>query len=253
MIKSTKLSRSKDIEHGFFNRLGGQSKGIYKSLNCGVGSLDNKANITNNLKIVAKKFGTPSKKIVLLNQIHSNKFYYISKKSKFISNQIRCDAVITDKKNLLIGILTADCAPILIHDQKTRMIAAIHAGWKGAYKDIVKNVIKFMLKKGCSSKNMTASIGPCISVKNYEVKKDFANKFFKKDKKNHIFFKKTKNKIYFSLNSYIYSQLKSLNIKNVEIIKKDTFDTKNNFFSARRSISRNDNDYGRNISVIMIN
>ena len=152
-----------------------------------------------------------------------------------------------------MGILTADCAPILIHDQNKNMISAIHAGWKGAYKDIVKNVVKFMLKKGCSPETMTAAIGPCISIKNYEVKQDFIQKFLKKDKKNKVFFRTIKNKTYFSLNKYIYSQLKSLNIKNIEIINKDTFNIRNNFFSARRSISRNENDYGRNISIIMIN
>jgi YfiH family protein len=253
MIKSKKLSRFKNIKHAFFNRLGGRSKGIYKSLNCGPGSLDKKKNVLSNLKIIKKKINTNSKKIVLLNQIHSNKFCYIDKKSKLKNNKLKGDALITNKRKLPLGILTADCAPILIHDQNKKMIAAIHAGWRGAYKGIVENVIKFMEKKGCSPKNMTAVVGPCISIKNYEVKKDFFEKFFKRDKKSELFFKKTKNKIYFSLNKYIYFQLKSLNIKNIEIIKKDTFDKKNNFFSARRSIGRNDNDYGRNISIIMIN
>ena len=133
------------------------------------------------------------------------------------------------------------------------MVAAIHAGWRGAYKDIVKKVVKFMIKKGCLQKNITAAIGPCISSNNYEVKKDFLKKFIKKDKKNMLFFKKIKNKNYFSLNKYIYFQLKSLNIKKIDIIDKDTFNVKNKFFSARRSISQNENDYGRNISIIMIN
>ena len=133
------------------------------------------------------------------------------------------------------------------------MIAAIHAGWKGAYKDIVKKVVRFMVKKGCSIQNITAAIGPCISINNYQVREDFKKKFINKDKKNILFFKKTGNKNYFSLNKYIYSQLKSLNIKKIDIINKDTFNVKNNFFSARRSISRNENDYGRNISIIMIN
>ena len=110
-----------------------------------------------------------------------------------------------------------------------------------------------MIKKGCSTKSITAAIGPCISNKNYHVREDFIKKFIKKDKKNMIFFKKIKNKNYFSLNKYIYFQLKSLNIKKIDIIDKDTFNVKNKFFSARRSISRNENDYGRNISIIMIN
>ena len=110
-----------------------------------------------------------------------------------------------------------------------------------------------MLKKGCKSENMTAVIGPCIVVENYEIKQDFIKKFLNKDKKNKIFFKRIKNKNHFNLNKYVYSQLKKLEVKNIDIINKDTFNTKNNFFSARRSISHNEDDYGRNISIIMIN
>tara|TARA_B110000008_G_scaffold269901_1_gene299610 strand:+ start:853 stop:1254 length:402 start_codon:yes stop_codon:yes gene_type:complete len=133
------------------------------------------------------------------------------------------------------------------------MIAAIHAGWKGAYSGIIKKVLKFMIKKGCKSKNITAVIGPCIAFKSYEIKKDFIKIFLKKNPKNQIFFKKIKDKYYFNLNRYIYSQLKNLEVKNIDVINKDTFNAKNNFFSARRSISRNETDYGRNISIIMIN
>jgi YfiH family protein len=137
--------------------------------------------------------------------------------------------------------------------KKNRTIAAIHAGWKGAYKGIVKKVVQFMIKKGSSTKNITAVIGPCISLKNYEVKEDFIKKFIRKDPKTKVFFKKIRNKNYFNLNKFIAHQLKTLNINKVESINKDTFDEKNNFFSARRSMSRNEYDYGRNISVIMIN
>ena len=232
--------------------MGGKSTGIFKSLNCGSGSTDNNKNILKNLEIAANKIKTNSKKIVLLKQVHGNKFFYISRNSKLTNNFVG-DALVTDKRNLPIGVLTADCAPILIYDESKQMIAAIHAGWKGAYKDIVKKVIKFMIKKGCSSKNITAAVGPCISGNNYQVKEDFIKKFIKKDKNNFLFFKKTNDKNYFNLNKYIHFQLKSLNIKKIDIINKDTFNTKNNFFSARRSISRNENDYGRNISIIMIN
>ena len=252
MIKSKKLSNFKGIEHAFFNRLGGKSTGIFKSLNCGPGSSDNKKNILKNLETVSNKINTKSKKIILLNQIHSNKFYYIGKNSK-LNNKFEGDALITNKKNLPIAVLTADCAPILILDKDKKMIAAIHAGWKGAYKNIVKIVVKFMITKGCSPQNITVAIGPCISGNNYEVKEDLKKKFIKKDKKNIIFFKETKNKYYFNLSKYIHFELKSLKIKKIDIINKDTFNEKNNFFSARRSISRNENDYGRNISIIMIN
>jgi len=252
LIKSKKLSRFKNIEHAFFNRLGGQSTTMFKSLNCGLGSSDKKKNVLKNLEIVGNRIKAKKKKIILLNQIHSSKFHYITERPK-ISNKFEGDALITDKRNIPIAVLTADCAPILIYDDNKKMIAAIHAGWKGAYKDIIKKVIKFMIKKGCSAKNIVAAIGPCISSNNYEVKEDFIKKFIKKDKKNIIFFKKTQNKNYFSLSKYIHFQLKSLNIKKIDIINKDTFNAKNNFFSARRSISRNENDYGRNISIIMIN
>ena len=233
--------------------MGGKSTGVYQSFNCGPGSSDNKKNIFIDLTIVKKKIKFNSKQIVLLNQIHSNKFYYIDKKSKLNNSKFEGDALITNRSNTPIGILTADCAPILIFDQKKKMIAAIHAGWKGVYNGIVKKVVKFMIKKDCSTHNITAVIGPCISLKNYEVKQDFIKKFIKKDVKTKIFFKKINGKNYFSLNEYITYQLGSLGIKKIEVINKDTFNTKNNFFSSRRSKSRSENDYGRNISIIMIN
>ena len=151
MIKSKKLSKFRDIEHAFFNRLGGKSNGIYKSLNCGPGSSDNKKNVLKNLQIVSKKIKSNSKKIILLNQIHSNKFHYINKKLKLKNSKFDGDALITNRTNTPIGVLTADCAPILIYDENKEMVAVVHAGWKGAYKGIVNKVVKFMIKKGCSS------------------------------------------------------------------------------------------------------
>ena len=233
--------------------MGGNSLGIFKSLNCGPGSSDNKKNVLKNLQIVQKKIKTRQKKITLLNQIHSNKFHFIDKNLKLKNYNFEGDALITNKQKFPIAVLTADCVPILIFDEKEKMIAAIHAGWKGAYKEIIKKTLNFMIKKGCTPKNITAAIGPCISVKNYEVKKDFIKKFIKKDEKNKKFFKKIKNTDFFNLKKYVFSQLKALNVSKIDIINKDTFASKNNFFSARRSKSRNESDYGRNISVIMIN
>ena len=152
-----------------------------------------------------------------------------------------------------IAILTADCAPILIYDKQKKMIAAIHAGWKGAYKGIISKVINFMIKKGCEKKNIVAVIGPCIAQKSYNVKESFKTKFLKKDKRNKVFFKKRKNLIYFDLSKYVKLQLKLMKITNLDTINIDTFPKKNNFFSARRSLHSNHDDYGRNISLIMIN
>ena len=251
MIKSKKLNKIKNINHGFFNSIGGKSKNIYKSLNCGPGSKDSSSNIKKNLELVRKKISKKAKNIFLINQIHSNKFIYIDQKyNKKIKP--KGDAIITNQKYLPIAVLTADCAPILICDDKKKIISVIHAGWKGAYKNIIGKVVKFMLKKGCKLKNITAAIGPAISIKNYEVKKDFEKKFIKKNKKNLKYFKTNKNKLYFNLTKYIHDLLKNSKIKNIEILNIDTFDTKNKFFSARRALKLKHKDYGRNISIIMI-
>ncbi len=253
MIKSKKLSKFQQINHGFFDKKGGKSTGIYKSLNCGVGSSDSKKNVLNNLKIVCKKINCSSKNLILLNQIHSNKFYFINKNYKFKKKKLNGDALITNVKKIALGVIVADCVPVLIYDKNLKIISAIHAGWKSVYKEIIKKVVKFLIKKGSNTKNLVAVIGPSISEKSYEVQKDFKSKFLKKDKQSKFFFKIRKNKTYFGLNKYVYYHLKKLGIKNLEIIKKNTFDPKNNFFSARRSIQNKENDYGRNISVIMIN
>jgi len=253
LIKSKKLSKFQQINHGFFDKKGGKSTGIYKSLNCGIGSSDSKKNVLNNLKIVCKKINCSSKNLILLNQIHSNKFYFINKNYKFKKKKLNGDALITNVKKIALGVLVADCVPVLIYDKNLKIISAIHAGWKGVYKEIIKKVVKFLIKKGSNTKNLVAVIGPSISEKSYEVQKDFKSKFLKKDKQSKFFFKIRKNKTYFGLNKYVYYHLKKLGIKNLEIIKKNTFDPKNNFFSARRSIQNKENDYGRNISVIMIN
>ena len=253
MFYSKKLSKFSIISHGFFNKDGGVSKGIYKSLNCGAGSKDKKANIEKNLKIVKKKISKKSKEIFLVKQIHSNKFIFLNKNSNIKSRSVNADAIITEKKNFPIAILTADCVPLLIFDKRRKMIAAIHAGWRGAYNGIIQKVIRFMLSKGCKKDDMVVAIGPSISIKSYEVKKQFKSKFIKKDKKNIKFFKSKNNKIYFDLPSYAKKQVKLNQIENINLLNIDTFNKKNNFFSARRSLRLNHNDYGRNISIIVIN
>jgi len=252
LITSNKLLRQKKISHGFFNRLGGKSTGIYKGLNCGPGSKDKKKSVKQNLKIVKNKISYNSKDIFLLHQIHSNKFIYINKNFEF-KKKIRADAIITDQNKLPIAVLTADCAPILLYDKRRQMIAAIHAGWKGAFKGIIKKVLNFMKKKGCKQNEIIAAIGPCIGKKSYNVKKDFEKKFLNKSKKNKIFFSYKKNRIYFDLANYVKSELKLNKITKIDMRNIDTFTKKNNFFSARQALKSGNNDYGRNISIIMIN
>ena len=248
MIKSKKLQKFNSIKHGFFNNVGGVSSGIYKSLNCGIGSNDKKKNVTKNLKIVSKKIGF-NKNLILLRQLHSNKVYFVNKKPK---KKLFGDGLITNTKHLAIGILTADCAPILFVEPKKNIIGAAHAGWKGAHNKIGEKMINYFKKKGSKLNDIFAVIGPCISQSNYEIKNDFIVKFLKQSSENRKHFKIIKNKIYFDLKGYIFKQLKNAGIKNIEIIKKDTFNPKNNFFSARRSLKKKINDYGRNISIIMI-
>ena len=233
--------------------MGGKSKGIYKSLNCGIGSKDKKKNVKKNLEIIKRKMGKKTKNIFLVHQIHSNKFIFIDKNYKFKKKKIKADAIITNQEKLPIAVLTADCVPLLLFDNQKKIIAAIHAGWKGAFKGIIFKVIKFMLQKGCKRENIIVAIGPSIAQKNYNVQKDFKNKFIKKHKKNKIFFKNRNNEIYFDLPNYVKSQVKLNKINKIDMSNVDTYDKKNNFFSARRSLRLKSDDYGRNISIIMIN
>ena len=246
MIKSKYLLKYKFISHAFFNRKGGVSKGIYKSLNCGPGSKDLRKNIHKNLNIVAKKIGCKKNKIILLNQIHSNKFYFLKNKPK---KKLLGDGLITNKKNLALGILTADCAPVLIVDPQKKIIANTHVG---ALNGIIKNTVKKFNELNSCNKDLIAVVGPCIEKQSYEVKEDFKERFLKEDRLNIKYFKKFNNKMHFNLAAYIRSQIVSFGVKNIETINKDTFPKKNNFFSSRNSLKNHENDYGRNLSIIMI-
>ena len=249
MIKSKKLLKYGSIKHGFFNRQGGVSKGIYKSLNCGKGSKDDKKKINININRVSKKIGFKKNNLILLNQTHSNKIYFIKSIPK---RKLSGDGMITIKKKIALGILTADCAPVFIFDPTTNLIGAAHAGWRGAYNKIIIKIVKNFSKNGCDLKKLVGVIGPCIGRDSYEVKNDFKTKFLKQNKSNLRYFKIIRKKIYFDLADFIKGQMINCGLKNVEIIKKDTFIKKNNFFSSRSSLKNHENDYGRNLSVIMI-
>ena len=249
MLYSKKLIKFKKIKHCFFNKKSGFSKGIYNGLNCGIGSNDTKINVNKNLIKVCRKIKCSKKNLVLLKQIHSNNVHFISKRPK---KKLIGDALVTNKKGVALGILTADCAPIFIYDPIKNLISAIHAGWKGAYKKIISNTLKKLKKKGSKIEDLIAVVGPCIGKNNYEVKKDFVKKFINQDRLNNKFFIYKNNKIFFSLSDYIRNDLIKMGLENIEIIKKDTYLNKNNFFSARRSLKNKFNDYGRNISIIMI-
>ena len=250
MFFSKKFKKFKQINHCFFSRKGGFSKGIYKSLNCGQGSSDSKKNINNNLAFVSKKMKVDKKKLVLMYQTHSNKVIIINNKNKN-SNKFRSDAIVTKIKGLALGVVTADCVPIILYDSVNQIIGCIHAGWKGASSGIIENTIKKFNRLNSNNK-IYASIGPCIGHKSYEVDFDFYKRFILKQKKNDAYFANgKKNKKIFNLRKYVNDKLIKLNVK-VDHIYKDTFSEKGSFFSYRRSQKQGQNDYGRCISVITL-
>ena len=252
MFFAKNLSKNSEITHCFFSRKNGVSKNIYKSLNSGLGSEDKKNNINKNLRIISKKIGCDYKDIITMKQTHSKKIIFIGKgksnKKKFI-----CDALLTNKKKICISVLAADCVPILLYDPQQNIIGVIHAGWKGLYKGIIHKTIEKLFKLGVKKTNLIVAIGPSISQRNYEVNKIFFDKFFYKSKFNKKFFKIKNTKYFFNLRKYTEYQFKLKSIRNIEQVNYDTFTDNKNFFSYRRSLFDNHKDYGRNISVIMIN
>ena len=249
MIYSKKFKKFKQIKHCFFSRKNGFSKGIYKGLNCGRGSKDNKKNINKNLNFVAKKMAVEKAKLILMYQTHSNKVIEIKKEN--FRKKVVADAMITKMADLALGVVTADCVPIIIYDIKNKVVGCIHAGWKGAFTDIIKNTVKKIKKLNLNSK-IYASIGPCIGKKNYEVDIKFYKKFVSKSRKNKIYFTdKNKDKKFFDLRKFVTGKLLELNVK-IDQVKRDTFAEKSNFFSYRRSCKLKQKDYGRCISTIRL-
>jgi len=139
MFFSRKFKKFKELKHCFFSRKGGFSKGIYRSLNCGKGSKDNKANVSKNLDYISKKMKVKKDNLILMHQTHSNKVVELRRQN--FKRKIYADAMITSVKNLVLGVVTADCVPILIFDKKNKIIGCIHSGWRGAFANIIKNTI----------------------------------------------------------------------------------------------------------------
>ena len=250
MFYSKKLKKQKGINHCFFSRKNGFSKGIYKSLNCGKGSKDKKKDIKKNLNFVAKKMNVKSTNLVLMHQTHSNKVIEIKKNN--YKKKIIADASITKMKDVALGVLTADCVPIILYDVNNQIIACIHAGWKGAFSDIIKKTIT-KIKKINSKNKIYASIGPCIGVKSYEVDKLFYKKFINRTYKNKKYFiKKNRYKKLFNLRKFVADKLIALKV-NIDHVNHDTFTKKTHFFSYRRSCKLKQNDYGRCISAVSLN
>ena len=184
-----------------------------------------------------------------MNQTHSNKVIQIKESNH--KKEIDADAIITKDKGLALGVVTADCVPIIIYDFKNEIIGCIHAGWKGAISGVIKNTVN-KIKKLSPNNKIFASIGPCIGKKSYEVDFEFYKKFLMKSKRYKKYFaNKNKNKKLFDLRKFVADKLLQLNVK-VDHVNHDTYKEKTNFFSYRRSFKMKQNDYGRCISVICL-
>ncbi len=249
MFLSKKLQKFKNIKHYFFSRKNGVSKGIYESLNCGIGSKDQEENVKKNLDIVSKKFNIKKDSLALMHQTHSNKVEIIVKRNNL--ERIKCDAMLTKDNEIALSVLTADCLPILIYEKRKEIIGCIHAGWKGAVNGIIENTLKKLEEMNGSIKQLVVSLGPCISQKNYEVKNDFYSEFIKKSKNNDSFFFKNEKKTFnFDLRGFVIKKFKDLGVLEIDNVAIDSFASENEYFSHRRAKKLGQDDYGRCISVI---
>ena len=182
-------------------------------------------------------------------QTHSNKVIEIKKNN--YKKKIRADAMVTKMRGIALGVVTADCVPILIYDRKNKIIGCIHAGWRGAISGVIKNTI-LKIRKLNSDNKIYATIGPCIGKESYEVDLKFFKNFVKKSKKNRKFFTiKNRNKKLFNLREYVAKKLTEQNVV-IDHVNHDTFKERDNFFSYRRSTILHQRDYGRSISTIKL-
>ena len=251
MFVYKEINKYPHITCAFFSRKKGVSNGVYKSLNCGLNSQDKKNNVLKNRIIALKKIGLNKKNLIIPNQIHSNKIKIVDENS--INQNIVADGLLTKSNKIVLGILTADCAPIFFFDCKKNIISAVHAGWKGAQNGIIQNTIKLMLECGSKLDNIISCIGPCIGKESYKVNNDFFKKFIIENSQNKKFFLIKKNMMNFDLKFYIIEKIKNFGVKKVLFGSFDTFKDKKNFFSYRRSLMSKEKDYGRCLSVISIN
>ncbi|MBL4806338.1 MAG: peptidoglycan editing factor PgeF [Rhodobacteraceae bacterium] len=249
-LRFTKSDMLAETKHGFFHRGGGVSTGLYDSLNCSRGSNDIPDQIEQNRHLVAKQMGRAGDKIVTLTQIHSATVVTVDN-TRFSGPDPTADAMVTGRDDIILAVVTADCAPILFTDPKARIIGAAHAGWNGALNGIIAATIDAMEKIGADRNNITAVIGPCISQQNYEVGQEFAKTFMDTDPDfSRFFINGEADKFYFDLPMFCLAQLRSEQIFDCEWVNECTYANEKKYFSFRRTTHRDEPDYGRQISVI---
>jgi polyphenol oxidase len=239
--------------HGFFTRGGGHSTGIFDSLNCGLGSGDDPDHVSKNREVVARQLSIEPDNLVSAWQVHSADVVHVTKPWPQ-DQRPKVDGLVCNTKGIAIGVLTADCAPILFTDTQAGVIGACHAGWRGALAGVSTTTIVAMEKLGAKRDHITAVIGPTISKANYEVGPDFPSPFIAMDPDNANFFTPSIKQDHhmFDLPGYLLHRLKQAGIKISIDLDLCTYANESRFYSYRRATHRGERDYGRLISAIAL-
>lgn len=239
------------VAHGFFGRQGGVSEGVYASLNCGPGSGDDRAKVLENRRLAMEALGGGM--LVTLYQIHSAKAVTVVEPWG-IGNSPEADALATNVPGIALGILTADCAPVLLADAEAGVIGAAHAGWKGALSGVTNAAVAAMERLGARRDRMAAAIGPMIAQASYEVDRVFRDTFLSATAADAVFFTPGKRDGFFQfdLEAYVATRLERAGVARVERLSVDTYVQEGDFYSFRRATHRGEKDYGRDLSAIML-
>jgi len=225
-------------KHCFFGAEGGVSGGKYTSLNTNLSSRDKPENLRENFKIIAAHFDKTPAEMATIRQGVSADAIYVTEPTWF---KVYADGLVTTNRNLLLGIKTADCAPVLLADYKHGVIGAAHAGWRGACKGIVQNVVRLMLEHGANVADIFAAIGPCLQQQSFTVKDDMRQELLQASADNKRYFSADADgeHFYFDLSRYTESQLRDIGINNIENCRIDTYPPQNGYFSYRRNTHLN--------------
>ena len=242
-----------NIAHGFFGRQGGYSKGLFASLNCGLGSGDDRATVIRNREVVAKALGGLEAQIVTTFQVHSAEAIVVAKPWAH-DERPKVDGMVTNVAGLILGSLTADCGPVLFADKGAGVIGCAHAGWKGALAGITDATVLKMESLGAKRKGIVAVIGPTISKRSYEVGPEFWDEFVRTSWANNRFFSRAKRDGHhmFDLPGYLQDRLLRFGIGTVIDTGLCTYTREDEYFSYRRATHKNEKDYGRQIAAITL-
>ena len=240
-----------EFPHGFLGRRGGISTGELAGLNVGYGSNDDREAIAGNRRLAVAAL-LPEAELATVHQIHSAEAVHVQRAWPQ-DQRPRADAMVSDTPNLLLGILTADCAPVLFADHRAVVVGAAHAGWRGALAGVTDATIAAMERLGARRENIHAAVGPCIGQPSYEVDEAFRARFLDHDPDNARFFVAgAAGKPHFDLEAYVVHRLLAVGIDEVEALNLDTYSDADRFYSYRRSTRRGEADYGRQLSAIAI-